>query len=144
MIGGFQVGPYQLAYQQQAVTTEPHGVIVRRGKTILWPDWVEEQKELQRVEDEIRVLEKERDDLLSSLRHAKSQANLYEKRIALAHETVKTQATYRALLARLSAERKQIQETVARQKRMRDEIIRIREDEEDVGVIALIIGDFYD
>lgn len=146
MIGGFQVGPYQLAYQQGVVTGVPHGVVVRRGKIILWPDWAEEQRELDRVEKEIKSLEKERDVLLAELQNARSQTSLYEDRLKLAKEIAKEKRTYQVLLSNLSVERKEAKAALVRLDRMREEVVKIvdEEDNEDLQMISFILGELDD
>jgi chromosome segregation ATPase len=125
---------------------EVHGVIVRRGKVILWPEWEQEKKDLARVESEIAELRAERDQLLNELRKSRSDVSAQSQRLRIAKDIEREQAYYRSALAKLARERKEASEAVARKARMREEFLKIRaeQEDEDMQAIRFMIENLYD
>jgi chromosome segregation ATPase len=128
------------------VTTQPHGVIVRRGKTFLWPDWKAEQEELLRIDGEIAAAKDESAELLASLRQARRDILGHEEKIRLAEDNIAARAYYADQLKKLNAYRREVKQGLARKARMREEFLKVRaeQEDEDLRVISFIIGEWYE
>lgn len=128
------------------VADEPSGVIVRRGKTFLWPDWKEEQKELIRIDGEIAAARDESKQLLAELREARRMVLGHQEKIELAEEAVSMRAYYADQLKKLNGYRREVKQSLARKARMREEFLKIRaeQEDEDIRVISFIIGEWYE
>lgn len=123
------------------VAPDPHGVIVRRGKTKLWPGWREkleeeyraeqERQELLKIQQQISVLISERDFLAKEVFKAPDL-----RRIALAAEAVKVKKQLSALRQRTRMHEKAL---LRSERRIRD-----IQEEEDLQVISTLIGELYD
>lgn len=128
------------------VATQPHGVIVRRGKIRLWPEWEQEQAALAeevRLTGQMEQARAERDSLVAELKQAKALAELAGERDRLARAILDIQARARAELRRLQRERMATRhrrvEFAARLKSVRDE-----QEMEDIHAIAFFIGELYE
>lgn len=131
-----------LGFGGVVVATQPHGVIVRRGKTKLWPGWKEQLEEEARLEKaredllavqkQISVLIEERSLLTKALRDTRPDLN----KLALAAEATKVKKQLAALRRRVQSHEKALVRSQLRIKQIQEE--------EDMRVISFIIGELYD
>lgn len=135
-----------LGFGGAVAAAEPRGVIVRRGKTILWPEWQQEQEALAeeaRITREMEIARGQRDRLVAQLRITKETTSLVAERDRITRLILDTRQRWKAEIRRLERERaatrhKRIQFS-ARLKEIREE-----QEAEDLKAIAFIIGEFYE
>jgi hypothetical protein len=130
-----------------AATGVPHGVIVRRGKTPIWPTWEQLRAEARaRAEEEARVaaqieaLRAERQRMASELRALRASS----EQQALQTERLRVGLELERVRARLGEEQRKrvrLRRALVKFKQQgRDMLLR---EEQDVMAIANLIGELY-
>ena len=135
-----------LGFGGAPVATQPHGVIVRRGKFFLWPEWEQEQAailEEARITGQMEQARAQRDLIVAQLREAKTRSSLVIERDRVARQILDIQQRAKAEIRRMERER-----SAARHRRMeftqRLKKIRADQEKEDILTISFIVGDLYD
>ena len=124
-------------------TTEPHGVIVRRRKTKIWPTYKRGQPERQQEqidETELALQQAlaERDALIAELKSLNQQTTLSLRRMEAVQKLRDGRTQLNAQIKRLAAKQKQQQVILKELKK-----IRAKQEEEDMKVIDFVIKEFY-